>query len=82
MKTVSLEDNRENGQGLCCTILGSKIITFSGFFVLYSKTQSWLIHIVYPSQMDGRHEGVISLVIVSLIKRYLYIQRFAVTIKQ
>ena len=68
MKTVCLEDNRENGQGLCWTVLGSKIITFSGFVVLYSKTQSWLIHILHPSQMDGRHEGVISLVIVALTK--------------
>ena len=58
MKTVCLEDtNRENGQGLCWTVLGSKIITFPGFFVLYCKTQ-----------MDGRHEGVISLVIVSITK--------------
>ena len=69
MKTVCLEDtNRENGQGLCWTVLGSKIITFPGFFVLYCKTQSWLIHVLHPSQMDGRHEGVLSLVIVSITK--------------
>ena len=53
MKTVCLEDtNRENGQGLCWTVLGSKIITLPGFFVLYSKTQSWLITHITP-QPDG-----------------------------